>query len=205
MKTYLPSIFAGNTRNNNKRTKTHKPWFWTLLVAYLLCLSFSSPSYSHRGSADEIDNCRIKVGYEKIHLTVYTPKFTRSQGFCQFIPNIGVTNMVFDYEGKKLRNITIEFEVTKEPEGTRVFYQQPQKIKTGTMNASMDFSKFGASKYLVHVTIVHKGEKLDTHLPIYVGVEETKTHWGLYLFLLLVVLLVVFFVKLARANPVGKN
>jgi len=205
MKNYLLSILANNTQNNNKRAQTHHSCFWTALAVFFLSISFSAPSYSHRGPADEIDNCRIKVGYEKIHFTAYTPKFTRSQGYCQFIPNIGMTNLVFDYEGKKLRDVSIEFEVTKEPEGTRVFYQQPQKIKTGTVNASIDFSKFGAGDYLAHVTIVHNDEKLDTHLPFSVGAGETKIPWGKYLFFLVVVLLVVFFVRLNRANKINKQ
>jgi hypothetical protein len=33
----------------------------------------------------------------------------------------------------------VEFEVTKEPEGTRVFYQAPEKIKKGTVDAKVDF------------------------------------------------------------------
>lgn len=154
-------------------------------------MSFSAPSYSHRGALDEVDVCRIRIGPEKIHFTAYTPTFTQSEGFCRFIPNVGMTNLIFDYEGKKLRDVSIEFEVTKEPEGTRVFYQEPQKTKTGTVKADIDFSKYGAGDYLAHVTIVHDGEKLDTHLPFVVGAEEAKTHWGRYLFMLVAVVVLV--------------
>ncbi|MGR9116578.1 MAG: hypothetical protein ACU85E_12490 [Gammaproteobacteria bacterium] len=141
-------------------------------IAMLILVSLaSSPANAHRGAGDEIDTCQIQVGSEKVHFTAYTPTFTQNQDYCKSIPNVGPTNLVFDYEGKKLRNISVEFEVTKEPDGTRVFYQEPQKIKTGTVNGQVDFSQFGAGKYLAHVTIDHNGEKLDTHLPFWVGVE----------------------------------
>lgn len=143
----------------------------TLLSVLILGVVVSYSAYAHRGPSDEIDTCQIRVGSEKVHFTAYTPTFTQNQDYCKSIPNVGLTNLVFDYEGKKLRNISVEFEVTKEPEGTRVFYQEPKKIKTGTVNGLVDFSQSGAGKYLIHVTIVHEGEKLDTHLPFWVGVE----------------------------------
>ncbi|TAN68146.1 MAG: hypothetical protein EPN17_09925 [Methylobacter sp.] len=192
MQTPLPATLSNNPRNKNSQGSTTKlSWFWTVLSALFLSLSFSTPSYSHRGALDEIDICRIRVGAEKIHFTAYTPTFTQSEGFCRFIPNVGMTNLIFDYEGKKLRDVSIEFEVTKEPEGTRIFYLEPQKTKTGTVKADIDFSKYGAGDYLAHVTIVHDGEKLDTHLPFVVGAEQAKTPWGRYLFMLASVLVLV--------------
>ncbi len=168
---------------------------------WVLALMFCAPqSFAHRGVADEIDQCRIKVGFEKIHLTAYTPEISKNRGYCQFIPNVGVTNLVFDYEGQKLRNVSLEFEVTKEPEGTRVFYRPPEKIKSGTVNASMDLSTYGAGDYLVHITIVYKGERLDSHLPLYVGVGESNIRWGMYVSFVLFLLFIMFVVKKSREN-----
>ncbi|MGZ4955630.1 MAG: hypothetical protein ACXV8Q_11000 [Methylobacter sp.] len=182
MQTQFLSALPTKTQNNNKPSTTKISRFWTALSALFLMVSFSAPSYSHRGALDEVDVCRIRVGTEKIHFTAYTPTFTQSESYCRFIPNVGLTNLIFDYEGKKLRDVSVEFEVTKEPEGTRIFYLEPQKTKTGTVKADIDFSKYGAGDYLAHVTIGHDGEKLDTHLPFVVGAEEAKTPWGKYLF-----------------------
>ena len=110
----------------------------------LLTIAMPSAVYAHRGVrvSNEVDACNILVGHERVHFTAYTPTFTTKE-YCQSIPHIGTTNLVFDYEGKSLRNLTVEFEVTKEPEGTRIFYQEPTKIKSGTVNGVVDFSKFG--------------------------------------------------------------
>jgi hypothetical protein len=204
MQTHLQATLSEPSKN---RSTTKTSLFWTVLTALFLSLSFSTPSYSHRGAADEVDICRIKVGTEKIHFTAYTPTFTQSQGFCRFIPNVGLTNLIFDYEGKKLRDVSIEFEVTKEPEGTRIFYQDPQKTKTGSVKADVDFTQYGAGDYLAHVTIVHDGEKLDTHLPFVVGVAEAKIHWGRYLFtfLLVAVLVMIGITYLSRRNQADQE
>ncbi|MGR9013092.1 MAG: hypothetical protein ACU83U_05555 [Gammaproteobacteria bacterium] len=192
MQTQLRSNLSAKPKNKNSKCSSTKiSWFWTVLSALLLSLSFSAPSYSHRGAPNEVDICRIRVGTERIHFSAYTPEFTQSESFCRFIPNVGMTNLVFDYEGKKLRDVSIEFEVTKEPEGTRIFYQEPQKIKTGTVRADIDFAKYGAGDYLAHVTIAHDGEKLDTHLPFVVGAEEAAAPWVLYLFMLVAIVVLV--------------
>lgn len=136
----------------------------------LLTVALSSTAYAHRGATDEVDTCNILVGHERVHFTAYTPTFNYKE-YCQSIPHVGTTNLVFDYEGKTLRNLTVEFEVTKEPEGIRVFYLEPTKIKSGTVNSTVDFSKFGAGNYLVHVAIVHKDKSIDNHIPLSIGLE----------------------------------
>ncbi len=194
---------ADNIQNNNKRARHCLPWVWTLFSAFALNLFLLTPSQAHRGPIDEIDMCRIRVGTERIHLTAYTPKFSQGQGFCQYIPYVGQTDLVFDYEGQKLRDVSIEFEVTKEPEGTRIYYHDPEKIKKGTLDASIDFEKHGAGDYLVHITIVSGGEKLDSHLTLFVGTAEEKTPWSLYIFGVVIVALIVLFTILTRANKGG--
>ncbi len=173
-----------------------------ITLTALFILALSSNVQAHRGPADEIDNCRIRVGPEKIHFTAYTPTFTQSTGYCQAIPNIGPTNLVFDYEGHKLRDVTVEFEITKEPEGTRIFHQEPKKIKSGTVNAVVDFTEHGAGDYLAHVTIVHEGEKLDTHLPFAVGVEEEKSSGLMKILvpLIFIIIMLFFMMRTSKSN-----
>lgn len=144
----------------------------TLLFALSL---FSAQAFAHRGASNEPDNCRISVGPEVIHFTAYTPTFTQSRSFCSAIPFVGVTNLVFDYEGQKLRNTDLELEITRESDGRRVYHQDPKKIKRGTINATVDFNVFGAGDYLAHITINHNGEELDTHLAFAVGQEEDNS------------------------------
>jgi hypothetical protein len=143
----------------------------TLALVGLLTVALPSAVQAHRGATNEVDACNILVGHERVHFTAYTPTFNNKE-YCQSIPHLGATNLVFDYGGKSLRNLTVEFEVSKEPEGTRVFYLEPTKIKSGTVNGTVDFSKFGAGNYLVHVAIVHKDKSIDNHIPLSVGLES---------------------------------
>jgi len=133
---------------------------------------FSTQLLAHKGASNEPDNCRFSVGSEVMHFAAYTPSFTQDKSFCSAIPNLGLTNLVFDYEGQKLRNTSLELEVTRESDNRRVFHQEAKKVKSGTINAVVDFSEFGAGDYLAHITIMHDGEELDTHLAFAVGREE---------------------------------
>ncbi len=145
------------------------------LLFLLITFALSSPVSAHRGAVGEIDTCRISVGTEVVHFSAYTPKESEGVSYCHAIPDRGLTHLVIDYEGKKLRNTTVEFEISKEPEGTRIYYQKPEKIKKGSINAQIDFSKYDAGQYLAHVTIINEGETLDSHLPFTVGLAPDDT------------------------------
>jgi len=178
--------------NNSLKNTIKFPKQLVQAVLSILLLSFfiAVPANAHRGAKGQGDACRIAVGTEVVHFAAYTPTFTKGESYCEAIPNIGLTHIVIDYEGKKLRDSTVEFEITKEPEGTRVFYQKPEKIKKGSMDAKVDFTNFGAGEYLTHVTIVDQGEKLDSHLPFTVGIEieEDNIPYKLIIPIILVVI-----------------
>ncbi len=146
--------------------------YFSLILFFSLCLPILA--HAHRGKAVEIDECRIRVGSDVVHFSAYTPTFTEGTSYCQFIPNVGLTNLVFDYEGQKLRNMTVELEITRDSDDKRIFYQAPKKIKSGTINTVVDFSQYGAGSYLAHITIIHRGEKLDSHLGFTIGAEEEE-------------------------------
>jgi len=161
-----------------------------ILALFLLSLFTAAPANAHRGAKGQGDACRISVGTEVVHFSAYTPTFTKGESYCEAIPDLGLTHIVIDYEGKKLRDSTVEFEITKEPEGTRVFYQKPEKIKTGSMDAKVDFTDFGAGEYLTHVTIVDQGEKLDSHLPFTVGIAIVEDNIPYKLIILIIFVII---------------
>jgi len=177
-------------RNIMKFNKQYVQIPQTFFTILFLCVLTASPANAHRGAKGQGDACRVKVGTEVVHFSAYTPTFTKGDSYCEAIPDLGLTHIVIDYEGQKLRNSTVEFEITKEPEGTRVFHKNPEKIKKGSMDAKVDFSLYGAGEYLTHVTIVSQGEKLDSHLPFTVGIEieEDNTPYRLIIAVVLVII-----------------
>ena len=139
-----------------------------LISAMYFCL-LSPLASAHGGVSVNIDNCRIPVDNRWVHFTAYTPEFTQDTEYCKSIPNVARTNLVFDYESRDLRNMTVEFEITKEPDGSRVFHQEPEMHSRGSVNAFVDFNAFGPGDYLAHVTLNNAGKKVDAHLPFAVG------------------------------------
>lgn len=178
-----------------------------ILSGLMLAAGLPPTAHAHRGDSDEADPCRVKIGDEWLHFSAYTPKFSGSKSFCRSIPKVGMTNLVFDYEGDKLRAVNMEFEVTKEPEGTRVYYRAPDTTKSGTVDGTVDFSQFGPGNYRAHVTLVDQGEKVDTHIPFSVGIEGDETFIKIKKFLytfLVCVAIILASVKFARGKS-GKN
>ncbi len=202
-------IFRGYTMKekiilnaNREETSTCLIYYKVLCLLTVLCftLTLPFPASAHRGAKGEIDTCRISVGKEVIHFSAYTPTLTGGTSYCQIIPEIGLTDLVIDYEGKKLRETTVEFEVTKEPEGTRVYYHKPEKIKKGSVDAKVDFTQYGAGEYLLHVTIVNEGETIDSHLPFSVGIELEESLIPMKILIPLIIIVIIFIVMFGMSR-----
>ncbi|MCK5665494.1 MAG: hypothetical protein KAI17_18535, partial [Thiotrichaceae bacterium] len=108
--------------------------------------------------------------------------------------------LVIDYEGKKLRNTTVEFEVTKEPEGSRVYYHSPEKIKKGSIDAKVDFRQYGAGDYLLHVTVINQGETIDSHLPFSVGMEQEESMIPMKILIPFIIIVIIFAVMFGMSR-----
>jgi len=178
----------------------------SIFLVLMLVSVLQQPAFAHRSNEDQNDPCRIQVGSEWIHFAAYTPAFTESKSYCRSIPKVGMTNLVFDYEGKQLRHVSIEFEVTKEPEGTRIFYRPPNTSKSGTVEGAVDFKQFGPGNYQAHVTLIENDNKADTHIPFSVGIEGDESYNGLkrVLFTFLVSAAIIYLcIRFARSK--GKD
>ena len=187
-------FFVVSRQKINARLTSNKAY--TILSILLLALVLPSAANAHRGAKGDVDTCRISVGKEVIHFSAYTPSLSGGRSFCHVIPELGLTDLVIDYEGKKLRHTTVEFEVTKEPEGSRVYYHSPEKIKKGSIDAKVDFRKHGEGNYLLHVTVMNEGETIDSHLPFSVGLEPAESMIPMKIlvpFLIIVVIFAVMF------------
>ena len=152
----------------------------------LIGLVFSSALWAHGGAAGtDTDQCKFELEKDHwIHYTAYQPKAYPAEEFCGNIPDTdSLIQLVFDYQDLRYRDRAVEFEVTKEPEGTRVFYQEPKKHKSGTVILSLPNGVPEPGKYLIHITLLQdNGERLDAHMGFKAGGGQPTSagSYGLY-------------------------
>lgn len=148
--------------------------FKNALLALGLAVSAALPlsgAWAHGGgAAQEFDTCRIDVGGHWVHFTAYQPQLSGMEEFCGTLPGPGLTNLVIDYEGKALRQMEVEFELTKEPEGTSLVKVPLAKHSNGVITTPYNVQEPG--KYLAHITLVNEGQRIDAHLPIMVSSDR---------------------------------
>ena len=139
----------------------------------LLGLVFSASLWAHGGAAGtDTDQCKFELEPSHwIHYTAYQPKAYPAEEFCGNLPDVNTeTQLVFDYQDMRYRKMAVEFEVTKEPEGSRIFFQPAQKHKSGTVNLDLPNGVPEVGKYLIHITLVpDQGERLDAHMSFQAG------------------------------------
>lgn len=156
----------------------------------LLGLIFSSALWAHGGAAGtDTDQCKFELEKDHwLHYTAYQPKAYPAEEFCGNLPDLNtLTQLVFDYQDLRYRNMAIEFEVTKEPEGKRVFFSEAKKHKTGTVVLALNEGVPEAGKYLIHITLLQdNGERLDAHMSFKAGAGQptSKSSIGIYLLVL---------------------
>lgn len=169
----------------------------------VLGLLFSATLWAHGGAAGtDTDQCKFELEPSHwIHYTAYQPKAYPAEEFCGSLPGSATpTQLVFDYQDMRYRNMSIEFEVTKEPEGTRVFFLPSKKHKSGTVNLELPNGVPDPGKYLIHITLVpDQGERLDAHMSFTAGAgQATKT--SSYLLYLLFGLAGLYMLYLSNAT-----
>lgn len=154
----------------------------------LFALVFSASIWAHGGAAGtDTDQCKFELEPNHwIHYTAYQPKAFPAKDFCGNIPSLDtLTQLVFDYQDLKYRDRAVEFEVTKEPEGTRVFFQEAAKHKSGTVVLALPNGVADVGKYLIHITLLQdSGERLDAHMSFIAGKGEQTTGTSYLLYLL---------------------
>lgn len=164
----------------------------------ILGLIFSSMLWAHGGAkGTDTDQCKFELEPDHwIHYTAYQPKAYEAEEFCGNLPSLNtLTQLVFDYQDPRYRNMSVEFEVTKEPEGKRVFFEKAKKHKSGTVVLSLPNGVPEQGKYLIHITLVpDQGERLDVHMGFQAGFGETTSMGsiGLYVLVALGLLYVLY-------------
>lgn len=167
----------------------------------LTALLFSGALWAHGGAAGtDTDQCKFELEKDHwLHYTAYQPKDFPAEDFCGNLPNINtVTQLVFDYQDMKYRNRAIEFEVTKEPEGKRVFFQEAAKHKSGTVLLDLKDGVPEVGKYLIHITLLPEEgtseQRLDAHMAFQAGKGEatSKNQMFLYAFFAFAGLYIVY-------------
>lgn len=167
---------------------------------------FSSLVWAHGGAAGtDTDQCKFELqpGHW-VHYTAYQPQAFPAEEFCGKLPGTTTkTQLVFDYQDMKYRNMLVEFEVTKEPEGKRVFFLPSAKHKSGTVNLDLPNGVPEPGDYLIHITLVPdpsdtdnrtQGERLDVHMGFKAGGGQamSRNDWLLYAFFAFAGLYVVY-------------
>lgn len=168
----------------------------TLLKKGLLGLAgalFATTVWAHGGAAGtDTDQCKFELEPNHwIHYTAYQPVGFPAEEFCGKLPGTNTkTQLVFDYQDQRYRDMSVEFEVTKEPEGKQVFFLPSQKHKKGTVVLDLPNGVPEEGKYLIHITLLPDGEatdqakRLDVHMGFQAGTGAPITNTNLTFYII---------------------
>lgn len=161
----------------------------------VLATLFTATAWAHGGAAGtDTDQCKFELEPNHwIHYTAYQPASYPAEEFCGKLPGVDTkTQLVFDYQDMRYRDMLVEFEVTKEPEGKQVFHLPSAKHKKGTIVLDLPNGVPEAGSYLIHITLVPdpndtskqhvQGERLDVHMGFKAGTGEPVSKGNMTLY-----------------------
>jgi len=153
----------------------------------LLGTLFTATAWAHGGAAGtDTDQCKFELEPSHwIHYTAYQPSAYPAEEFCGKLPGTDTrTQLVFDYQDMRYRDMFVEFEVTKEPEGKQVFFLPSAKHKKGTINLELPNGVPEPGQYLIHITLLPdakatdgrvQGQRLDVHMGFKAGTGQAAS------------------------------
>ncbi|NOU21959.1 MAG: hypothetical protein HOO93_09240 [Methyloglobulus sp.] len=154
----------------------------------LMGLLLSTALWAHGGAkGTDTDQCKFELEPDHwIHYTAYQPNAFPAEEFCANIPrDKEALILVFDYQDQKYKDNTVEFEVTKEPEGTRIFFLEGAKHKKGTVELKLPNGVPEPGNYLIHITLIpDQGERKDVHMGFKAGAGKGASNSQLFIYLL---------------------
>jgi hypothetical protein len=127
---------------------------------------------AHGGLSMDKDFCKLRVGRYVIHFVGYQPERSAEKEFCEDIPEIGRTIVVFDYVDQELRALPTEVRIIRDSgseenlEAITVLYMPPKIYPTGSLHFEHTFKEPG--KFVGLVTVADT-QKLVARFPFSVG------------------------------------
>lgn len=173
---------------------------------------FTATVWAHGGAAGtDTDQCKFELEPSHwIHYTAYQPTSYPAEEFCGKLPGTDTkTQLVFDYQDMRYRDMLVEFEVTKEPEGKRVYFLPSAKHKKGTVILDLPNGVPEPGQYLIHITLVpdadpsndkdQANKRLDVHMGFKAGTGAPASK-GSMLFYAFLVFAALYGVYLSSAG-----
>jgi len=162
----------------------------------LVVLALGAPLTAQAQHGHELatDTCVLHVGPYKMYFNGYQPDAFHDQQFCQEIPGLGNTVLVFDFVEHELRSMPVEVRIIQDTgsetnlESVTVVHYPAKVYPTGSIDVRHNFDKPG--KFVGLVSIGDKQEHL-SRLRFSIGETGAVSHLQHYLMILVPLAVVI--------------
>jgi len=169
----------------------HRKFALPLMIA-LAALLVLVPRFAlaHGGVSMEQDMCKLRIGPYAMHFTGYQPEATGTKEFCEDIPELGNTIVVFDAIDQPLRERPIDVRIIRDTgdqqdiEAVTVLHLPSKVYPSGSVTFEHDFKEPG--KFVGLVTIKDANGQYLSRFPF--SVARSWTTYRPYILGVLVVL-----------------
>nr|BAM38062.1 hypothetical protein [Haliea sp. ETY-NAG] len=160
---------------------------------------------AHGGLAMEFDQCKLTIGPYYMHFSGYQKGDSKNTEFCEDMPFVAQTFIVFDFIDNVMRAMEIEVQVVRNvdlvgdpaSDGELIYAKPPTSYRSGSIKVGLDFDDPGYYVGIVKATSP-TGESFESRFPFSVGFQswyDGKLGWLLIL-LLSFLIGVIFYMRI---------
>nr|BBD50152.1 hypothetical protein [Haliea sp. ETY-M] len=149
----------------------------------MLSLTGAAPlTFAHGGLSMELDQCKLSIGPYYMHFSGYQKGDRKNTEFCEDMPLVAPTIVVFDFTDNVMRDMEVEIlvvpnvDITGDPsrDGAPVFEKPPTRYRNGSIKIGLDFSERGYFVGIVRA-IADSGQAWESRFPFSVGYTSWYT------------------------------
>nr|BAM38056.1 hypothetical protein [Haliea sp. ETY-M] len=130
----------------------------------------------------ELDQCKLSIGPYYMHFSGYQKGDRKNTEFCEDMPLVAPTIVVFDFTDNVMRDMEVEIlvvpnvDITGDPsrDGALVFEKPPTRYRNGSIKIGLDFSERGYFVGIVRA-IADSGQAWESRFPFSVGYTSWYT------------------------------
>lgn len=180
----------------DRPVRPSKAALWRMWFVVIVGLGAARPALPHGSVVDEDDQCLMNIGFYRAHFTIYQPRSTGHEEYCEDLPATGETVFVVDYLHETMREVPVDFRIVRDRNGIgrfaryedvlaldlaadTVFYQPPVVQADAVLTVLHNFDRPGG--YIGVVSVAHPttDEVYRAVFPFEVGVlPRDYAVWG---------------------------
>ena len=145
------------------------------LVALLGVVLLCRQGFAAGGVVGETGSCMIEIGFYTAHFSIFQPKESANEVFCEDLPDAGKTIFILDYLHASLKEVPVDFRIIRDDQEFGQFVRWENIVQIRDLDAQTVFFQSGEIHPDERMTVEHTFVESGQFIGIVTAPHPTKS------------------------------